>query len=237
MDIIDECSDPGVARVKFKWWQEEIERLSHNEPRHPVTRELSKHISFNTELKTVFQKIILQFEQFLYIEQADSLEPYLSLYKKTSGELWCQYALLLGHTEEKTLNLIRDAAALYYFIICLQRANTYINEIRCIIPSSYAPQTTLIELKTNSSSNRVTQTELLSPLLQDLIKQLNETYSNFEKKDRLTLQHILILNRLITKTSEEILQDGCHLLYKKITLTPIRKLWIALCSHISIKHF
>ncbi len=26
-EIIYECSDPGVARIKLKWWQEEIENL------------------------------------------------------------------------------------------------------------------------------------------------------------------------------------------------------------------
>lgn len=32
-----EVSDPGVAGVKLAWWREEIERLAHGQPRHPLT--------------------------------------------------------------------------------------------------------------------------------------------------------------------------------------------------------
>ena len=40
-NIIIECNDPGVARIKLKWWQEEIERLFRHQPRHPVTASVS----------------------------------------------------------------------------------------------------------------------------------------------------------------------------------------------------
>ena len=36
-DIADECTDPGVARLKFAWWQEELANLFQGRARHPVT--------------------------------------------------------------------------------------------------------------------------------------------------------------------------------------------------------
>ena len=35
--IVD-CQDPGVARIKLRWWLEEIERLYAEQPRHPVSK-------------------------------------------------------------------------------------------------------------------------------------------------------------------------------------------------------
>ena len=36
-DIADECADPGVARLKFAWWQEELANMFQGRARHPVT--------------------------------------------------------------------------------------------------------------------------------------------------------------------------------------------------------
>ncbi|MEK7796152.1 MAG: squalene/phytoene synthase family protein, partial [Pseudomonadota bacterium] len=35
-DIADECTDPGVARLKFAWWQEELANMFQGRARHPV---------------------------------------------------------------------------------------------------------------------------------------------------------------------------------------------------------
>ncbi|MDO8597736.1 MAG: squalene/phytoene synthase family protein, partial [Sulfuricaulis sp.] len=36
-DIADECADPGVARLKFAWWQQELTNMFQGRARHPVT--------------------------------------------------------------------------------------------------------------------------------------------------------------------------------------------------------
>lgn len=38
--ILDEVSDPGVARLKLQWWREELERTRAGEPRHPLSQVL-----------------------------------------------------------------------------------------------------------------------------------------------------------------------------------------------------
>ena len=40
VDVLTASPDPGVTRLKLKWWMEEIERLFRGEPRHPVTTRL-----------------------------------------------------------------------------------------------------------------------------------------------------------------------------------------------------
>lgn len=39
--VPEECSDPGVARLKLGWWREELERLLAGAPRHPLTQGLA----------------------------------------------------------------------------------------------------------------------------------------------------------------------------------------------------
>ncbi len=36
-DVVDECTDYGVAQIKIDWWKSEIERLYDEKPQHPVS--------------------------------------------------------------------------------------------------------------------------------------------------------------------------------------------------------
>jgi phytoene synthase len=38
--IVDECSDPGVARAKLAWWRSELRAATEKQAQHPVARSL-----------------------------------------------------------------------------------------------------------------------------------------------------------------------------------------------------
>ena len=226
-DIIYECSDPGVARIKLKWWQEEIVRLFNKQARHPVTKQMQECINLNSDLQSSFGSVIDFFNHFIFIEQPDSLDTILSLYKSTSGEVWYQCGQQLNCDKTDSLDILREMGAVINFINCLQQTNTYINETRCIIPSHYAAHTQLLNLRADTVKKHSAQQDIFSPLLIDLKTRLDETYKKLSTKDNATLRHGLILNRLTYETCDEILGDGCNLLDRNISLTPLRKLWIA----------
>jgi len=230
-EIIAECSDPGVARIKLHWWQEEIERLFNNEPRHPVTRQMQECISLNENLHSTFDSVIDFFNHFLFIEQTDTLETILSLYKSTTGEIWNECGRQLNASKTNTTKMISDMGAIIHFVHCIQQPKTYINETRCIIPAHYINKTDLLNLRTNTSNKAEKQKELFSPLLLDLKSRLDETYTRLKAENKKPTQHVLIMNRLTFKTCDEILRDGCNLLGSNISLTPLRKLGIAWWTH------
>jgi 15-cis-phytoene synthase len=226
-DIIHECSDPGIARIKLKWWQEEIERLSNQQARHPVTCQMQECINLDENLKSTFDSVIDFFNHFIFIAQPDSLDSILSLYKSTSGETWYQCAQQLIPEKREEFNVIREMGALVHYISCLQQPHTYINETRCIIPASYIKSSELLNLRAKTSNK---QKEIFSPLIIELKNRLDETYKKLKVENCTNLKHSLILSRLAFKTCDEILSDGCNLLDKNISLTPLRKLWIAWCT-------
>ncbi len=226
-DIIQECSDPGVARIKLKWWHEEIERLFNQQARHPVTKQMQECIVFDKNLNSTFDSVIEFFNHFIFIEQKDSLDSILSLYKSTTGEIWYQCAHQLNQTKTDSLDVMREMGALIHFTTCLQQPNTYINETRCIIPASYANNTDLLSLRIETKNKQIKQKEIFSPLLINLKTRLDETYKKLNKENNIHFQHGLIMNRLTFKTCDEILRDGCSLFDKNVSLTPLRKLWTA----------
>ncbi|MBL1140570.1 MAG: squalene/phytoene synthase family protein [Proteobacteria bacterium] len=225
-EIIQECSDPGVARIKLKWWQEEIERFFNQQARHPVTCQMQECIDINQDLKSTFNSVIEFFDHFIFIEQTDNLDTVLELYQSTTGQIWYQCGKELNNDKE-SLDIMREMGALIHFLACLQHPNTYINEARCIIPCSYISHTDLINLLHESASKHIDQKEVFSPLLIELKDRLDQTFKRLKIKDGKKMKHALILNRFALKTCDEILTDGCNLLNKNISLTPLRKLWIA----------
>ncbi len=226
-DIIRKCSDLGIARIKLKWWQEEFERLFQQKPQHLLSHKLQQTMTFNEAIIHHLKEIAQNIEHFLLIEPIDSLDDILSFYRQAHGQLWQQCALLLGDDQTKQDDIV-ETAALYHLLVCLQQPQTYINGTRCIIPKSYHPQINLFELKQQ-------QTACLTPLLAQIKTMLDKNYQDLAKALPAVPKHVLILNRLATKTSEKILNDGCHLLDRKLSLMPISKLWIAWRTHVAMK--
>ena len=57
-DVVDEVSDPGVARAKLAWWVDEVERIFAGNPQHPVGRALAPVVgAFGLE-RTLMLEII-----------------------------------------------------------------------------------------------------------------------------------------------------------------------------------
>jgi len=234
-DIIYACSDPGIARIKLGWWQEEIARLFNKQPRHPVTKQIKECITLDQNLKSTFDNIIECFDKFVFIEQPNSLETILSLYESTAGKIWQQCGYQLHPAETDSLVLTRKTGTIVQFISCLQQANTFINETRCIVPDIYVNKSDLLGFRINPVNKRLNQKEVFSPLLLDLKTMLDEMYKKLATKNNPDFQHGLILNRLTEKTCDEILRDGCNLLDNNISLTPLRKLWIAWWTHFLLR--
>ncbi len=232
-DIIQECSDPGIARVKLHWWQEEIERLFQQQPRHPITKYLNEYFTLDQDIKASFNSIINNFDNFLFIDQTESLATILTLYNSTAGEIWHLCGVQLGATETLSLEHYRNIGSVYHYLRCLQAPNTYITESRCIIPKHIINQDDLLNLKFETQNNSINQTDIFSPLITEIKKLLKENYTGLHKNDFSALKQGLILNRLALKTCDEILNDGCKLLSTNTSLTPLRKLWLAWWMHLT----
>lgn len=226
-DIIYECSDPGVARIKLKWWQEEIERLFQNQARHPVTQQMQTCLALNQTLETSLYNVIESMNQFIYLEQVDTLDDILAIYRSTAGEIWYQCGQQLNQGMANGLESLKELGAVIHFIHSLQQPNTYIYESRCIVPSDYAQLNQLLELRIEKTNIDSVQKKIFSPILEELKTILDKTYVELLIIDPVIFRHALILNRLCYTTCHEILNDGSHLLDRNLTLTPIRKLWIA----------
>ena len=232
--VIADCSDPAVARLKFRWWQEEIGRLYGRQPRHPVTRHWLASGLPETIPETDLLVVVEHFERLLFIEQPASFAQCARLFEPNAGAFWAYYGRLAGITAKPTLARLRRSGALYGYLACLQQLRIYISPARCIVPRERASQTKLLALQARPG---VGQTEIFAPLLDQITGGLQEAAQQIPKSCRLRLKHLLILNQLALQLAQAIRADGAQLLTQKTTLTPLHKLRLAWFTHLRVKYF
>lgn len=228
-DVVDETLESSIARMKLVWWREQVNSLYHNpkEVSHPVMLALAPHISTYdlkmSELLAVIDGMEMDLEEVRY-QSWDDLKKYCwhvaSVVGVLSAKIFGQstektsdYAMKLGLAFQLT-NIIRDVGddarrgRIYLPIADLDQFNVRPNEILDGIHSDRFE--TLMQF----------QTERAYALYQDAALALPE-------QDRRAQRPGLLMAAIYYALLNEIAIDKWQVLDKRISLTPIRKFWLA----------
>lgn len=226
-DVVDECRDPEVARGKLIWWRTEVAALYAGKAGHPVTQALTeslKHFSLPQEqLLEIIDGMEMDLEQSRY---ADFKALHLYCYRVASV-VGLLAAEIFGYTDRRTLKYAHDLGLAFQLTNIIRDVGEDARRGRI-----YLPQDELVRFG-------VTENDLLqarySPAFADLmnfqIARAQATYdqalAQLPATDRKTQRAGLIMAAIYRTTLFEIAADGCHVLDRRIALTPIRKLWLA----------
>lgn len=226
-DVVDECTDIGVARTKLSWWREEICRLYQREPRHPVTQSLAQYIDTFRLAEEYFQEIIdgmemdldrLRYENFqelgLYCYRAASVVGLLSIEIFGYGDRQTQkYAVDLGMAFQLT-NILRDVRE------DAERGRIYIPNDE-MHEFGVSPDTFTKSRTTPSLCNLFEfQAQRARRYYRSALEKLPDT-------DRYDQRSGIIMAAIYEKLLDEIEADGYRVLEHRINITPLRKFWIA----------
>jgi phytoene synthase len=234
-DVVDEMRDASVAATKLAWWQQEVARSFAGSPSHPVMQALTPHASAfgitADHLLAVIQGCQMDLDQTRYLD-FQGLQRYCELVAGVVGEV---AARIFGHTEPATLayahrlglalqltNIIRDVGddarmgRIYLPVTELQRFDVKAHEIlQRESPWGYS--------------------ERFSALMRFQAERAHQTYdqamSLLPDADRLTQKPGLMMANIYRSLLREIEADGFQVLHQRTSLTPLRKLWIALLTH------
>ena len=230
-DVVDECSDLNVAQTKLAWWEKEIERLyskhAATQAQHPVSRALLPHLEKyqiqQADLLAILRGMQMDLEQSRYLDYAN-LQTYCHHVAGVVGLLAARifgqsdpatstYAAKLGLAFQLT-NIIRDVGEdarkgrIYLPIEDLQRFNVKAHEI---LKGEYS--------------------ERFEALMQFQAQRAREAYADalaaLPAVDRRPQRPGLIMATVYHALLEEIIADKFQVLHQRVSLTPIRKLWLA----------
>ncbi|GAB2915758.1 presqualene diphosphate synthase HpnD [Paralcaligenes ginsengisoli] len=226
-DVVDECTDPSVARIKLAWWRTQIEKMFEGKSEHPVTQALAPHIEScrldARRLQAIIDGMEMDLDQTRYLDWA-GLRKYCWHAAGVVGEL---SAGIFGYTQDATLlyaeklglafqltNIIRDVGddarrgRIYLPVDDMQKYDVKASEI---LNSQYSER--FVELMRF-------QTERARQYYREAMRALPEI-------DRRAQRPGLMMAAIYHALLDEIERDNWQVLDQRISLTPIRKFWLA----------
>jgi phytoene synthase len=226
-DAVDEISDIEVARKTLDWWRDEVIKIFHGSPTHPV----------GLALVTAIQHFDLHEEYFMEIIDGMAMDLEQSSYASFNQlALYCHRAAsvvgllsveIFGYQDRKTLNYAENLG------MALQLTNI-IRDVREDAERGriYLPQDELEQFGVRQQDllNLKSSPELIA-LLQFQANRANEYYKKayelLPDNDRYHQRTGLIMAAIYKATLDEIEKDHFNVMAHRISLTPIRKLWLA----------
>lgn len=226
-DVVDECTDPGVARVKLQWWREEVTRLFAGEPRHPVTQALGTALENFDLAEELLQEIIDGMEMDLDQSRYDSFRE-LALYcHRAAGVVGQLSAEIFGYADRRTLKFAHELGMAFQLTNILRDVREDAERGRIYLPREDMErfgidEATLLRFKTD---------DRLRQLFAFQARRAHDYYQQAEallpEQDRYRQRSALIMTAIYHTTLHEIADDGFRVLEQRVSLTPLRKLWIA----------
>ena len=232
-DVVDEVSDPGVAQSKLDWWRGEVRNAFAGQASHPALQALLPHAgSFGIEARQLLQVIEgceMDLTQTRYLDFAN-LQQYCHLVAGVVGEV---AAGIFGQTDPRTTdyahqlglalqltNIIRDVGEdavrgrVYLPIEDLQRFDVKAHE--------------LIKRGTTSDESFPQRFEALMRFqIERALQTYDEALALLPAQDRQAQKPGLMMANIYRTLLHEIAREPQLVLTRRVSLTPLRKLWLA----------
>ena len=228
-DVVDECSDPGVARTKLLWWRDEVARLYDGKPQHPVSRALADVIQpcgiTQEQLLTVIDGMAMDLEYNRYPD-FDTLKLYCH---RVAGVVGLMSARIFGYTDPRTLEYAAELGLAFQLTNIIRDVGEDARRNRV-----YLPLDELARAGLDASvivHGKAQDHPAFRPLMEQQVARAEAAYdSAFAKlpaQDRKAQIPGIIMAAIYRTLLGEIRADGCRVLSHRTSLTPVRKLWIA----------
>ena len=232
-DVVDEVSEPSIAATKLAWWAKEVAQAfadpSKTANRHPALLALLPHCKpFQIEerhLQAVIEGCQMDLTQTRYLDYP-GLQKYCHLVAGVVGEVSArifgqaderttQYAHKLGLALQLT-NIIRDVGE------DAQRGRIYlpVNELQ-----QFEVKANELSLGAKGYSERFTA--LMQFQAQRAQTVYDEAFALLPSGDARSQKPGLMMAKIYRALLSEIERENFQVLHQRISLTPLRKFWLA----------
>lgn len=226
-DVVDEVTELDVAHRKLAWWDSEVAQAFAGQPTHPVMKALMPRVpEFGIEeaqLHAVIQGCRMDLEQTRYLDYT-GLDRYCHLVAGVVGEVAArifgqtqarttEYAHTLGRAFQLT-NIIRDVGEdamrgrIYLPMEDLQRFDVKAHEI---LERKYSDRFTALMRFQAERAHRL----------------YDEALAMLPPEDWRAQKPGLMMASIYRTLLREIERDSFQVMHQRISLTPVRKLWLA----------
>ena len=227
-DVVDEVNDPGVAATKLAWWRKEVASAFSGQPSHPVTKALlplaSTHGIEAAHLLAVIDGCQMDLEQSRYLDFA-GLQRYCHLVAGVVGEV---AANIFGRTDPATVTYAHRLGQAMQLTNIIRDVGDDARRGRIYLPVSELKQ---FDVKAQEVLNRG-YSERFTALMKFQAARAHRTYDEafalLPAADRTAQKPGLMMANIYRTLLREIEAADFQVLHQRTSLTPLRKLWIAM---------
>ena len=226
-DVADEVTDPGVARTKLAWWRSEVAQSFAGKPSHPATKALMPAAqAFGIEqhqLQAVIEGCEMDLDQTRYLA-FPNLERYCHLVAGVVGEV---SAGIFGQTDPLTTAYAHKLGLAFQLTNIIRDVGEDARRGRIYLPVSELQQ---FDVKAHEIL-KGTYSERFTALLKFQAARAQGLYDDalalLPAADRRAQKPGLMMASIYRTLLREIEHDDFQVLHQRVSLTPLRKFWLA----------
>ncbi|RJG14906.1 presqualene diphosphate synthase HpnD [Massilia cavernae] len=226
-DTVDDCTDESVARIKLAWWRTEVQAMYAGTATHPVMQALQPHLAiYNLEqkhLQAIIDGMEMDLNQSRYLDYT-ALKNYCWHVASVVGIL---SASIFGVTNPKTLEYAEKLGLAFQLTNIIRDVGEDARKGRIYLPINELQQfgVTAADLLNARHSDKFEA--LMRFQVERAHKMYDEAMALLPKEDRRAQRPGLMMAAIYRTVLDEIERDKYQVLNQRISLTPIRKLWLA----------
>jgi 15-cis-phytoene synthase len=226
-DTVDECTDAAVARTKLIWWRKEIAAMLAGNPTHPVTLALQPHlVPYSLDgkhLQAVIDGMEMDLDQTRYLDFV-GLQRYCW---HVAGVVGLLSASIFGATRPETLQYAEKLGLAFQLTNIIRDVGEDARKGRIYLPVSELQQFNVTAADILNARHTENFENLMRFQVERAQRAYDEAFALLPAEDGRAQRPGLIMAAIYRALLSEIEHDGFHVLNQRISLTPIRKLWLA----------
>lgn len=231
-DVVDESTDDMVARSKLTWWRKEIQAMLANTPTHPVTRALLPHLTTyqleGAHLMAVIDGMEMDLNQTRYLD-FPALQKYCW---HVAGVVGILSASIFGISNPQTKVFAEKLGLAFQMTNIIRDVGEDARKGRIYLPVNELQQFKVTAADILNARHSPEFEALMQFQYERAQKLYDEALALLPAEDRRAQRTGLIMAAIYRTLLSEIQHDGFHVLNQRISLTPIRKLWLAWKTYI-----
>lgn len=226
-DVVDEATDPQVARAKLAWWRTELAALYQGKASHPVTQALAISIQhFNLPLERLLEIVDgmeMDLDQNRYLD-FKALHLYCYRVASVVGLLAAE---IFGYQNPDTQKYAHDLGLAFQLTNIIRDVGEDARRGRVYLPMEDLKKFD-VSISDILNARHSEKFVALMNFQADRAEQYyDQALAQLPPEDRKSQRTGLIMAAIYRTLLKEIRRDGFLVLDRRTSLTPLRKLWLA----------
>jgi 15-cis-phytoene synthase len=226
-DTVDNATDQSVARIKLAWWRTEIATMYAGTPTHPVTQALQRFVATydlkQEHLQAIVDGMEMDLDQSRYLDFI-GLQRYCW---HVAGVVGILSASIFGVSSPRTLEYAEKLGLAFQLTNIIRDVGEDARKGRIYLPVNELQQFGVTAADILNARHSDNFEALMRFQAERAHGYYEEAFAQLPQQDRRAQRPGLMMAAIYRTLLKEVEADHFHVLTQRISLTPLRKLWLA----------